>query len=98
MISVCFRSEVCGEEESSSPPGDGQRGLPADHDGQQQRRSVQTPQSFHPVHSLCVHSGVFAVRFPRSPAGHHRELHEADADDRAGAAGVQISSPAAASL
>lgn len=53
--------------------------------------------------SLCVHSvkwygGVFAVRFPRSPAGHHRELHEADADDRAGSAGVQIASSAAASL
>lgn len=39
-VCVCFRfrSEICGEEKSSSPPGDDQRGLPADHDGQQQRR------------------------------------------------------------
>lgn len=39
-VCVCFysRSEVCGEEESSSPPGNDQRGLSTYHDGQQQRR------------------------------------------------------------
>lgn len=29
------RSEVCSEEESSTPAGDDQRGLSADDDGQQ---------------------------------------------------------------
>lgn len=42
--------------------------------------------------------GVYSVRFPRSSAGNHRELHEADPDDCAGPAGVQISSSAAAPL
>lgn len=42
--------------------------------------------------------GLSALRFPRSSAGNHRELHEADADDSAGPAGVQISSSAAAAL
>lgn len=38
VVCFCTRSKVCGEEESSSPSGDDQRGLSADYDGQQQRR------------------------------------------------------------
>lgn len=43
-LRVCLssRSEVCSEEESSSPPGDDQCGLSAYHDGQQQRRYIHT--------------------------------------------------------
>lgn len=56
--------------------------------------AVQSP-FLHSVEFFC---GVCAVRFPRSSAGVHRELHEADADDCPGPAGVQISSSAAAAL
>lgn len=59
----CFRSDVCGEEESSSSSGDDQRGLSAHHDGQQPRRwathlftsrcflsSWNSCQNLHPSH------------------------------------------------
>lgn len=37
MLCFCFRSEVCGEEDSSTSPGDDQCGLSAYFHGQQQR-------------------------------------------------------------
>lgn len=107
-VCVCSasRSEVCGEEESSSPSGDDQCGLSAYHDGQQQRRFAHTctqthrvsplKTSFNPRHD--VFSSVCACRFSRSSTGDHRELHEADPDDSAGSAGVKVTSVAAASL
>lgn len=44
---------------------------------------------------ICI---LASRRFSRPTSDHHRELHETDADDRAGPAGVQVGAAAAASL
>lgn len=54
-------------------------------------------------HKLSGHGGHVSImmplsRFPCSSTGHHRELHEADSDDGARPAGVQVAAAAAASF